>query len=121
MPAWCNNRLEVYGPELAIQKFIEKNYQIGQNTEILKSSEMVTFSFQSAWDPPVEFITEIAESFPTLNMDLCYYESTSMIAGSVEFRNGVMFKDEHYENDDEMVHEFVWENFSTDLHQQAFQ
>lgn len=115
MPNWCQNRLEVYGPESEIQKFNERNFQIGQDTEILRSPEMITFSFQSVWEPPVKYVGQMAKEFPKLNFDLYYYEPGTMIAGAVEYKNGMLFRDEHHEDDDEAVHDFVWDAFSTDI------
>lgn len=115
MANWCNCRLEVYGSEIDIAKFSAMNYQIGQNTEVLKSPEMITFTFQTAWDPPSKHVGQMAGDFPALRFDLYYYEPISRIAGALEFSNGQIHRDEYYENDDDAVEDFVMEQFSTDI------
>jgi hypothetical protein len=113
--------LEVYGPEVEIAKFAAMNYQIGQETEVLKSPEMITFTFQTAWDPPSKFVEQMAKDFRALRFDLYYYEPTSWVAGALEFSNGQIKRDEFYENDDDAVEEFVMEQFNTDINMLTLQ
>lgn len=52
------------------------------------ADDHASYTFQSAWSPPVEAFVTISKSFPELTFDLEYFESGMSFMGRVEIRDG---------------------------------
>lgn len=62
-----------------------------------ESKTSLGYKFNTAWSPPIEAITKLAEQYPSLNFNLSYEEETGW-GGEYIFENGVGNEIESYEN-----------------------
>jgi len=61
------------------------------NEDFVRVSEIViTFTFDTAWYPPLKWLEQMAVDFPDLEMLLAYYEGGNTIAGYATTVNGEM-------------------------------
>ena len=76
----------------------------------------VSYSFESAWSPPLDFFHKIAQDWPTLTFDLDYSEPGMCFAGQTIWENGgVVFEDEReYEDESEEEEEYMSEEEEDD-------
>ena len=57
----------------------------------------LSYTFNTAWSPPIEAITKLSEQYPDVTFNLSYEEETGW-GGEVEFENGAHTTLEEYEN-----------------------
>ena len=68
------------------------------------SGEYIRYDFDTAWGPPMDFMTKIAEDFPELGFSLSYEEPGMAFAGEVIWENGECVSEDSWEiehDDDE--------------------
>lgn len=63
--------------------------------EIKNGRRNVLLYFTTAWSPPEPIVRELADKFPTLNLQLKYWEGGCGFKGVLEFRKGECVKDQH--------------------------
>ena len=69
--------------------------------------EHASYSFDSAWSPPIEAFVKISEDFPGLSFDLEYFEGGNCFMGRVEIRNGEINSCHDDWSSDEQLQEIV--------------
>lgn len=60
-------------------------------------SDRIAYRFNTAWNPPMEAITNLSQQYPNLTFNLSYEEETGW-GGEVEFKDGEANILEQYEN-----------------------
>lgn len=67
------------------------------------SDNLLSYSFNTAWSPPIPFVESLAKQFPHLEILLSYEEETGW-GGRMEFNNGQLIEENEYpepENNDD--------------------
>jgi len=67
-------------------------YDVKMTGDDFESGE-VSYTFRTAWSPPVPVIKAMSEKFPTLRFDLRYYESGGGYQGQAVFEAGATIKE----------------------------
>lgn len=57
----------------------------------------IGYSFDTAWGPPIEFLSKVSKDFPTLTFSLQYEEGGMGFAGEAEWSDGECTSDESYD------------------------
>jgi hypothetical protein len=147
MPNWCDNTLEITGPEDSIKKFIESAKVIVEDKEIPLSFDSLypepnyeeievfpviidspagnsssmpdwwnwrnsnwgtkwdldsytmfdsginwaTYSFDTAWGPPIELFDKVSADYPSLKFVITYGEPGMWFSGQAIWEDGKMF------------------------------
>jgi len=124
MPNWCENSLNVSGDKESLDLFIKAisgddeidftklvprpteeednwynwncdNWGTKWAPSDIYVDDIASFSFLSAWGPPIELFTAIAKLFPTLDFSLAYSESGMCFCGAACWVNGELAGDAH--------------------------
>jgi hypothetical protein len=66
------------------------------------------YKFDTAWSPPIPWLTTVAEMEPELEFDLHYGEPGNDFAGRIHFAGGVCVLDEECEVDEILAPEELW-------------
>lgn len=113
MPNWCENRLVVKGERAVVEGFKNK---VANGSEVLDLAQLVPksawrvvnwgatwnpewladmggdesleYRFDTAWDPPIEWVEQASALYPNLKFTLWFEESGTQLAGMVVFENG---------------------------------
>ena len=118
MPNWCNNYLRVFGPTKDITRFKEevstedellsfnKHVPVEEGSEyscsevwgtkwdacevglIANDDTSLNYTFDTAWSPPIEWLTVVASKFKTLQFELIYEEGGVGFYGRSYSENG---------------------------------
>jgi hypothetical protein len=88
MPNWCENYLEVRGPEDELRPLRvvldAEALEAGVETvddRIEHRPGAVVVAYPTKWTPPLEAIVELSERFPALTFTLIYYEFNMGLRG----------------------------------------
>lgn len=72
-------------------------WDLSDETEVHAEPGYLEYRFDTAWAPPVEFITKVAAKYPELSFGLCYEEGGMCFAGEAEWENGTQTRDDQWE------------------------
>lgn len=70
--------------------------------------EVAIYKFDTAWSPPIPWLTKVAEMEPELEFELQYGEPGGDFAGRVRYVGGVCIEDEECEVDEILAPEEMW-------------
>lgn len=87
---------------------------IVSNQEILRGPDQITYTFDTAWTPPIKWVDTVSAMYPKLSFDLAYHELAGFFAGSICFRDGDLYSIEEYTDDTEVI-EFMETMFQYDM------
>jgi len=125
MPNWCSNSLTVHGCKESIQQFYDDNRTEETELQFQKSvpaveettkeqseawgtkwdledcgcykdEQSISYSFDSAWSPPENWLKSVAQLYPDLTFELEYRETGNCFQGIITAQ-GDGFKNEQQE------------------------
>jgi len=96
---------EIHSPEALLKKYGSKDWydwnvnNWGTKWDVTdvhfdEDNGFLTYGFDSAWSPPVEFLKNICSKYPLLNFSLYYEEGGCDFEGDLEIVAGIVTKDE---------------------------
>jgi len=62
-----------------------------------EEDSFLSYSFDTPWGPPMEFLKKVSEDWPTLSFEVEYEEPGMGFAGKTEFENGEITLEEEWE------------------------
>ena len=98
------------------------------DVQLEESKDMLTYSFETAWAPPVEWVKTVSKIYPMLSFQLEFEEPGVGLFGGMNIEDGDIIEewendnpysedddDEYEEDDDEVPNTNALESTSTDL------
>jgi hypothetical protein len=88
---WYNWRIQHWGTKWDIADEEGKAPDNSSPTEYF-------YDFETAWSPPLEWLSTIVKDFPKLKFELGWYEEQMFYGGLTIYEDRILIRDDYYEN-----------------------